>query len=461
MLDPVAGLDTAMQIRLTDMTISGPSSKAGLMFREGTNSGSRHYSVLATAPRSRGGSGVVQVWSRDIADGNGAMLASVPLPADPPNVWLKLSHAGNTFSALVSTDGANWTVVNNHLDSVPYPTLLAGPAVTAFGNSASQPATATFEGWEFLCTPAIGTQPGPSTVITGILQNVTFSGLTLSDVCPVPVTYQWYKGATPLPGQTGSQLTLFSVNVADSGTYYAAVVSSAGVILSDPLSLTVTNALPVVLPETNHITTRVPLNISFAELLANDTDPEHAPLTVLAVNGRGTNVFQSDFNAGLPSGVILGATRSWMPTGGVAGTGAIKLTTTNNGVPWLDGRQQFPIRQPGLLLPGQPGPGLVPGLRAQWRRWLLRGLHPHHAHPHLARRRPGAGRPVRSLRHLRQPYQRGQYPARVPGLLGQHRSGPGDQPVVPDQHPGPLHPHAGQPRCGWQSLSDLRRHQRL
>ena len=325
--DPVAGLDTAMQIRLSDMTISASSSKAGLMFREGTNSGSRHYSVLATAPLNRGGAGVIQVWSRDIADGNGAMLASVPLPADPPNVWLKLAHAGNTFSALVSTDGANWTVINNHLDPVPYPTLLAGPAVTAFGNSASQPATAAFEGWEFLCTPAIGTQPGPATVITGILQNVTFSGLTLSDVCPVPVTYQWYKGATPLPGQTGSQLTLFSVSVADSGTYYAAVVSSAGVILSDPLSLTVTNALPVVLPETNHITTRVPLNISFAELLANDTDPEDAPLTVLAVNGRGTNVFQSDFNSGLPAGVILASNAVFLPTGGMGDSGVIQLTT--------------------------------------------------------------------------------------------------------------------------------------
>ena len=266
-----------MVVQLTNLTIATPNSKAGLMFREGTNGGSRHYSILATAPLSSGGPGVIQVVHRGVTDGNGEVLASVPLPAKAiPNLWLKLSQAGTTFAAFASPDGSNWTLVNNHLASGPYTSVLGGLAVTAYGNSPTAPATASFAGWQFLCTPAIGHQPEPASVTIGVLQNVTFSNLAMAATCPASgqVTYQWFKATNVLAGQDSPSLTLYSVNVSDSGTYYAAVTTSSGVFLSMPVTLTVTNALPVVLPETNLITSRTPVRLYFADLLANDHDPK-------------------------------------------------------------------------------------------------------------------------------------------------------------------------------------------
>src|SRR5439155_25326178 len=51
--------------------------------------------------------------------------------------------------------------------------------------------------------------------------------------------YQWYKGASALPGKTGSSLTLNNVSAADAGTYSVAVSGACGTPLTNSATLAV------------------------------------------------------------------------------------------------------------------------------------------------------------------------------------------------------------------------------
>ena len=53
------------------------------------------------------------------------------------------------------------------------------------------------------------------------------------------LSYQWYKGASALAGQTGSSLVLASVSATDAGTYSVVVSGVCGNAVTNSASLTV------------------------------------------------------------------------------------------------------------------------------------------------------------------------------------------------------------------------------
>src|SRR5207249_4053141 len=57
--------------------------------------------------------------------------------------------------------------------------------------------------------------------------------------------YQWYKGNSPLSGQTGSSLTLTNVSASDAGSYSVVVSGACGNPLTNSASLTVEQAVVV------------------------------------------------------------------------------------------------------------------------------------------------------------------------------------------------------------------------
>jgi hypothetical protein len=130
--------------------------------------------------------------------------------------------------------------------TAPWPTAAAGggaslqrSASSLYGNEAlnwkAEPATAgrTNEQGSAVA-PTISGQPTNRTVIVG--QTATFT--VVASGTP-PLTYQWRKGATDLPGQNGPTLTLTNVQPGDAGTYSVAVSNSAGGLISQGATLTV------------------------------------------------------------------------------------------------------------------------------------------------------------------------------------------------------------------------------
>jgi hypothetical protein len=88
--------------------------------------------------------------------------------------------------------------------------------------------------------PTISTQPANQSVAAG--QTATFS---VTAAGTAPLSYQWQKGTTSIPGATSATYTTAATTTADSGSKFRAVVSNtAGNATSDPAALTVNAAPP-------------------------------------------------------------------------------------------------------------------------------------------------------------------------------------------------------------------------
>jgi hypothetical protein len=88
--------------------------------------------------------------------------------------------------------------------------------------------------------PIIATQPSGQLVIAG-----STASFSVSIVAASSVTYQWYKGSTPIPGATASTLTLTNVQPSDAGPYQVTATNNLGFVSSNVVSLTV-RTVPVI-----------------------------------------------------------------------------------------------------------------------------------------------------------------------------------------------------------------------
>jgi hypothetical protein len=70
--------------------------------------------------------------------------------------------------------------------------------------------------------PVIGAQPSNQIVAVG--QTATFSALATGSP---PLSYQWQKGQTPIPGATAANYTTPATSISDSGTQFSVVVSNS------------------------------------------------------------------------------------------------------------------------------------------------------------------------------------------------------------------------------------------
>ncbi|MBM4012733.1 MAG: hypothetical protein FJ286_15405, partial [Planctomycetes bacterium] len=140
-------------------------------------------------------------WSR-----NGAAIASA-------------TNASLTLNNVTSADAGTYklTATNTH------------------GVATSSEATLTVN-----VPPAITTQPVSLASIPGA--SATFS--VAASGFPA-VSYQWYKGANPLPGANSASYTINPVSTADAGQYKVVVTNAAGTATSNTVVLTV-NIPPVI-----------------------------------------------------------------------------------------------------------------------------------------------------------------------------------------------------------------------
>ena len=88
--------------------------------------------------------------------------------------------------------------------------------------------------------PSITTQPSNQTVTVG--STATFSVVATGTT---PLTYQWQKGTTPVPGATAASYTTAATTSSDNGSQFEVVVTnSVGSITSNAATLTVTTVAP-------------------------------------------------------------------------------------------------------------------------------------------------------------------------------------------------------------------------
>ena len=88
--------------------------------------------------------------------------------------------------------------------------------------------------------PVFTLQPASQVGLSG--STVNFAALAAGTA---PISYQWSKDSTPIPGATSSTLTLTNVQTADDGSYTVVASNAVNTATSDPAQLTVTATVPV------------------------------------------------------------------------------------------------------------------------------------------------------------------------------------------------------------------------
>jgi glucose/arabinose dehydrogenase/regulation of enolase protein 1 (concanavalin A-like superfamily) len=96
---PVTGDGNGTLIaRVSSQTNTSSNAKAGIIFKQSTTAGDP-YILIAVAP----GGGIKVQYNFNGSIGGGTFTF--------PNVWMKLTRVGSKFSAYVSSDGVNWTLI--------------------------------------------------------------------------------------------------------------------------------------------------------------------------------------------------------------------------------------------------------------------------------------------------------------------------------------------------------------
>jgi len=91
----------------------------------------------------------------------------------------------------------------------------------------------------------------PVSLVLGAGQDAIFS--VVADGSP-PLSFQWWRNGSPLPGATGPSLILTNIQAGDSGDYTLAITNLFGSTLSDPATLSITGTPPAILSSPTNLT---------------------------------------------------------------------------------------------------------------------------------------------------------------------------------------------------------------
>ncbi len=171
---------------------AGLTQQAGLMARQTAAVGSPFYAILSYPNDSPPD---LQVWYRSAWAKNPVLLAKVPQPVLPASVMIQ--RKGNLFSAGVSTDGTNYTLIPGSTADVDLPTTTMQGIAVASGSSTTY-GTASF-----------------SNITVGAPVTTAMTPPAPADPCPADWTCADLGNPTPLGDTTGSG---GSLSLAGTGT---------------------------------------------------------------------------------------------------------------------------------------------------------------------------------------------------------------------------------------------------
>jgi len=192
------------------------SNSAGMV----TNSMTLTVSSGSVAPTITGPTNITVIQGN-----NGTFSATVSGLPVPGVQWL--DQTGTPISGATAT---TLTLTNVQFSQNGYTySIVATNSVSSTTNSATL---------TVIVPPAITTQPA-SLVVTNT-QSASFTVVATGQPAP---TYQWYDNSTPITSATNATYTITNVSPASAGSYYVALVNSAGSTNSATVTLAVNSAM--------------------------------------------------------------------------------------------------------------------------------------------------------------------------------------------------------------------------
>ena len=167
---------------------------------------------------------------------NSFQPASVTVQVNDQVTWNWAAGDGAVPHSTTSETGGLWDsgVHTQPFDfTMTFPTAGTFQYICTIHAAVGMRGTVTVQGSSTV-PPAITTQPASQTVTAG--DTVAFTVVASGTA---PLSYQWKKGGTDIPGANSSSLTLTGVTSADAGSYTVVVNNSAGSTTSSAAVLTV------------------------------------------------------------------------------------------------------------------------------------------------------------------------------------------------------------------------------
>ncbi|HZZ59311.1 MAG TPA: immunoglobulin domain-containing protein, partial [Opitutaceae bacterium] len=124
-----------------------------------------------------------------------------------------------TIPSVQQSDAGTYTVVVTNSQG----------AMTSEGASLTVSATPIAPIWQWQPTSTAVTAGGTASFSVGVVGSS-------------PISYQWYKGTTPIPGAIGPAYTIASAQASDAGSYSVVITNPGGTVTSSSASLTVNAA---------------------------------------------------------------------------------------------------------------------------------------------------------------------------------------------------------------------------
>jgi hypothetical protein len=178
-----------------------------------------------------------------------------------------------------------------------------------------------------------------------------------------PIAYQWFKGETPLDGQTATELHLANAQPADAGNYFASATNPGGTTFSSAATLTVFDP-----PRPNSAQFRTsslpPQLFTGQSILAGFTFHNTSDLTWSAPQGYALAV-TDDPNSLLPDGNVLEISQPFavIPPGQRHQfIGRIEAPSTPGQYAFKLRMTELPAASPGATLGPLSASGLPPGV---------------------------------------------------------------------------------------------------
>ena len=147
--------DGAITARVASLTTENAWTKAGVMMRDGTAAGAAHATMFVSAAKG------LAFQRRTATNGTST---STPGGTGVAPYWVRVARSGNTFTASVSTDGTNWTVVGTDTIAMGS-TIKVGLAVTSHIDGTLS--TATFDNVSIGAAGPPPPPPPPPTLPSG------------------------------------------------------------------------------------------------------------------------------------------------------------------------------------------------------------------------------------------------------------------------------------------------------
>jgi hypothetical protein len=248
--------DYALRVYALPQPAPDAFAKGGLMVRDSVVDNTSHEMLVGrTAGPDNGNVNSLQVIVRMTAGDPGTTQSQPPNPlpsgnSSPDNTWVRLTRAGNVFTAYSSTNGgAVWTQLFQFDGSLSgdgtftNSELFLGIALCAHSAGSTTTITNVFQD--------LGAPPHiPVTIVaqppaSALWRQNSSQSLTVG-ATGFPLFYQWRtnnSGGTPIdiPGATNATFSVAAVQPFNAGTYTARVYNELNSVTSSPTVVTYTS----------------------------------------------------------------------------------------------------------------------------------------------------------------------------------------------------------------------------